>query len=389
MKNIFKYASLLAAAVMLVACEGTVDNGGNDAVGNGGKKELKITVDKNLIQTYGGDFATLTVTLDGVPVKDSVTFYSGNNTVLEIPDFKFSAQEVGAYEIWASYAIYNTETIVIKATDIPIPDSPVDPQPESTDFKARILLTEFTTVGCSACPSMKTIIHDVENDATVADKVVFTECHSGLVNSVPDPCYIHNQNFEDFSKITGFPTVKLNLDKLLKDRLALKSAIEDLYTEVETIAPGIAVNAVLQDEKVVARISIKARVASSYRVGAFLLEDGIYAKQTNATAEWMHNHDNVIRYIDSQYKSSFYGVPVADISEGNTADSMISWILEDIWEYGTERGEIDGGIPWPERNNDKLHMVVFVSMMDESGNPMVVNAIDCPVNGETPYEYAK
>ena len=301
MNRIIKYASLLMAAVMLISCGGTVDNGD----GSTGKKTLKLVADKNLIQTFDGDYATLTVTLDGEEIKEGVTFFDGKNNVMQISDFKFSTTTVGEYKIWANYGTYNSETITIKAIDIAIPETPADPKPESTDFKARVLLTEFTTVGCSACPAMKTILHEVESDASVAELVIMTECHSGLVGGVADPCYIHNQDFEDFSMITGYPTVKLDLDKLPSDRTAMKSIIKELHAAKAATAPGIAVNAKLQDDKVVAKVTVKAKVASSYRVGAFLLEDGIYAKQTNASADWMHNHDNVIRYIDAQYKNSF------------------------------------------------------------------------------------
>ena len=182
MNRILKYASLLAAAVMLIACEGQTDTGQT----GGTNKSLKLTSDKNLIQTFGGDYATLTVTLDGVPVTDEVIFFDGNNEVIEIPDFKFTATEVGEYKIWANYGTYISETVTIKAIDVQIPETPADPKPASTDFKARVLLTEFTTVGCSACPSMKKVLHAIEEDAAMAENIIFTECHSGLVGGQAD-----------------------------------------------------------------------------------------------------------------------------------------------------------------------------------------------------------
>ena len=137
-----------------------------------------------------------------------------------------------------------------------------------------------------------------------------------------------------------------------------------------------------------AKVTVKAKVSSSYRVGAFLLEDGIHATQTNAgDASWMHNHDNVIRYVDAQYKTSFFGIPVAEIEAGKTGDIMFSWILDDIWTYGSEKGEINGGIAWPARNDEKLHMVVFATMSDGQGGYVIANVIDCPVNGVTQFEY--
>ena len=383
MNRIMKFASLLAAAVMLISCGGDNTQGGGSIT----NKAFKLTADKNLIQTFDGDYATLTVTLDGQPVTEGVTFFDDKNKVMNIADFKFSTTKVGEYKIWANYGTYNSETISIKAIDIAIPESPADPKPASTDFKARVLLTEFTTVGCSACPAMKVILHEVAADASVSDKVVMVECHSGLVNSIADPCYIHNQAYEDFSRITGFPTVVLDIDQTVADRTSMKSLISSFHAQNDEVAPGIAVNAKLENDKVVAKVTVKAKVASSYRVGAFLLEDGIYARQTSGTAAWMDTHDNVIRYIDAQYKGTFYGIPVAEIAAGKTADTMFSWVLEDIWTEGSSKGAVNGGIAWPERNNDKLHMVVFVSMSDGFGGYQVVNAIDCPINGETPFEY--
>ena len=386
MKSFFKYASLLAAAVMLISCQGTVDTG----EGSTSDKTLMLTTDKNLIQTFDGDYATLMLTLDGEVVTDGVTFFDGNDKVMEITDFRFSTDKVGEYVIWANYGTYISDKVTIKAIDITIPDTPVDPKPESTDFKTRVLLTEFTTVGCSACPSMKKVLHSLAEDKEVSDLILFTECHSGLVNNVADPCYLHNMAFEDFCMIQGFPTVKLDLVRETYNNgnsLDIKADVKQMIAAKSAFAPGIAVNSTLKDNKVVAKITVKAKVESSYRVGAFLLEDGISATQTSATADWMHVHDNVIRYVDSQYKNSFYGIPVADIAAGKTADTMISWILDDIWAYGSAKGEVNGGIAWPTRNNNKLHMVVFVTMSDEKGEYQVVNAIDCPLNGETPFDY--
>ena len=394
MKNIFKYASLLMAAAMLFSCHGTIDPETQDPEPGPGpgpdptpeNLELKLTSDRNLIQT-NVDAATLTVTLGEEVLTGGVTFYDVDFNEMNIPDFKFRTSKAGDYVIVASYGTYISESITIKATDLAIPASPADPQPSNVSFKARVLLTEFTTVGCSACPAMKRILHNLEEDAEMADKIIFTECHSGLVNSVADPCYLHDRAFEDYCAITGFPTVKLDIDYLLKDRNGIRTVIDELVAAKESTVPGIAVNSKLENGNVVAKVTVKAAADASYRVGAFLLEDGIYAKQTNADADWMNTHDNVIRYVDASYKAKYYGYPVADIKAGKTADIMFSWYLDDIWEYGSNKGAINGGIAWPERNDEKLHMVVYVSMSDGQGGYYVANAIDCPINGETPFEY--
>lgn len=389
MKRFFHYASLLLAAVMLAACEG------NDPVG-----ELTITSDKNLIQTFGGDYATLTVKLGNQVIKEDVTFYDGNDEIIEINDFKFATDKAGVYEIWANYGTYISDKITIMAIDVALPATPADPQPENTDFKVRSLVTEFTTTGCVYCPSMKRVLHEALDDAATADKVVMSACHSSLVNSVPDPAFIKT-DYKDFSKST-MPYVFCDMYYGFGYYQSLTSAdLRSLFSELveskEDLAAGIAVAARLENDSMVAKVTVKASTTANYRVGAFLLEDGVKATQSSAgNDDWMHTHDNVIRYIDAQTftngKSQFYGYSLGEIKAGETADYVFSWLLNDIWEKGSDAAEsYGGGIPWAARDDSKLHMAVFVSAIDvdDKGNQFyrVVNAIDCPVNGETKFEY--
>jgi hypothetical protein len=176
MNRIIKYASLLMAAVMLISCGGTVDNGD----GSTGKKVLKLTADKTIIQTFGGDYATLTLTLDGQPVTEDVTFFDGKNNIIEISDFKFATDKAGEYEIWANYGTYNSEKILIRAISVDIPPTPTDPKPESTAFKVRTLVSEFTTLGCSYCPNMKLMLHKAFEDEAFADFKAVKEINHSL-----------------------------------------------------------------------------------------------------------------------------------------------------------------------------------------------------------------
>lgn len=403
MKNLFKYASLLAAAVMLFSCHGYYDpndpaNGGVDGPVDDGV--LRIASDKNLIQTFGGDYANLTVTLGSKVITEGVTFFDGSNKVIDVPDFKFYASEPGDYEIWANYGTYNSEKIGIKAISIEIPETPADPDPSNTSFKVRSLVTEFTTTGCSWCPSMKNVLHGALEDADAAGKVVMTACHSSLVGGVKDPSYIRT-GYEDFSGATGLPFVFCDMyygfgyySSLIPGDIV--NLFDELCSSKEDSAAGIAVNSSLVGNELVAKVTVKASQTGNYRIGAFLLEDGIYGRQTNATADWMHNHDNVIRYIDSKYYSSsgkeqFYGHSVGQVEAGKTADYVFAWRLDEIWDAGSLNGELYGGCPWDKFVTDNLHLAVFVSTVgeDEKGNEFyyVNNAIDCPVNGKTPYEY--
>ncbi len=415
MKNLLKYASLLMAAAMLFSCGGNIDiedpngpgyvnpNPTPDPTPNPdpepGDLVFSISADKTLIQTFD-DYATITVTLGKDVITEGVSFYNGENKPISIPDNKFATTETGKHVIWASYGTYTSEKITISAINVKIPETPADPNPARTDFKTRILATEFTTTGCSYCPNMKTLLHSAMEDKAVADMLVLTACHSGLINSVPDPAYVRT-TYDEFANCDGFPYLLMemyygfnNYRTPVKDFVSLLNQFRD---SKEDSAAGIAVTSSLVDGQLVAKVTVKAAETGEYRVGAFLLEDGIYGKQSGSQAEeWMNTHDGVIRYIDSKSytgtgKEIYYGHSVGNVEKGKTTDYIFVWDVNDIWEKGAIAGETYGRYYWDPFVEEKLHLAVFVSSIakDEKGNEFyhVNNVIDCPVNGQTPYEY--
>lgn len=404
MKSIFKYASLLMAAVMLFSCQGTIDPS-QDGPGDGPDPvdptptpenlTLKLMSDRNLLQA-NVDVATLTVTLGDEAITEDVTIYDGDFKVVDLKDFKFVAPAAGDYVFWASYGTYNSEEISIRAIDVPIPETPADSKPESTSFKARVLMTEFTTTGCAYCPNMKILLHNALEDASVADKVVLTACHSGLINGKADPAFVKT-TLDDFCNVSGFPNVNFDMYYSFGNynvgTSEMRGIIDDMYSAKEDVAAGIAVNSSVDGEKLLFKVTLKAAADGEYRVGAFLLEDGIYGVQSGGSAQdWMNTHDGVIRYIDSRYgKDQYFGHSVGKVEKGRTADYVFDWDLDVIWSEGALKGEQYGNYYWDEFVMDNLHLVVFVSTLgtDDKGNQFyyVNNVIDCPVNGMTPYEY--
>ena len=402
MKSIFKYASLLMAAAMLFSCHGTVDPVGPEPGPDPGPDpvtpedvELKITSDKNLIQT-NVDEAVITVTLGDEVITEDVVFFDGNNKVIDIPGFKYVAKTTGEHVIWANYGTYNSNTVTIKALDMEIPATPADPKPASTEFKAKVLMTEFTTVGCTYCPNMKLVLHNLMADADMADKIVFTACHSGIIEPTADPAYIKT-SLDDFCQSTGFPSVNFDFyyteGNYTKPLSQFKSFVDQFHSFKEEIAAGIAVNSQVIDDRLIIKATVKAAETAEYRIGACLLEDGISAVQKGGMAEpWMDTHDGVMRYIDSKYGNNlYYGHLVGKIEEGKTADYLFDWNLGTIWSEGDRASQIYAKTGWDEFVMDNLHLVVFVSTKatDEKGNEFyyVNNVIDCPINGQTPFEY--
>ncbi len=389
MKNLFKYASLLLAAAMLFSCRGNIEPDGGDEVEPGVEGELKISADKNLIQTFD-DFATITVTLGDKKLTEGVVFYDGKDNIIEIPDFKFTAASAGVYEIWASYETYITEKISITAIAMEIPQTPNDPQKESTDFKERVLLTQFTGIKCQFCPFMKNLIHSAMENKEVADRLVTTYCHTFSSNN--DPAYI-STTYDDFAGIDGWPYVFIDMcyatDNYNMSIDNFTGVINSLYNFKKGAAAGIAVNSSVAENQLVAKVTVKAAKDGNYKVGAFLLEDGIKAAQTGATQDWMNTHNNVIRYIDAKTGRNYYGHSIGKIEAGKTTDRIFVWDLEEIWN----KGNIAASSLWTPFNMDNLHLVVFVTTVgkDTDGKEVeyISNVIDCPIEGQTQFEYNK
>ena len=382
MTRIFKYASLLMAAVMLFSCSGQQDTtDGTDNVGSA----LQLSTDKNLIQA-GEDIAILSLTLNGEPVTENVTFFDDDNQVLDLADFKFSTDKAGEYVIWAAYGTMNSNKITITVVATAIPATPEDPAPESTSFKSRVLVSQFTGTGCGFCPMMMERLHPILEDEEKSQDVVWVACHS---YNEEDPAYLPTGKYSDFYG-GGFPS--LNLDFVIKVANNQGNTTESIWSTINSqnqvkkdFASGIAVNAKLVDGQVIAKVTVKAAETAEYRVGAMLLEDGIEKTQTSATADWMNIHDACIRYVDAGQKAT--GHKLGSIEKGKTADYLFVWNLDDIWQKGSIECQ-----SWEAFVEENLRMAVYVvSITKVNGQDAyyVNNATYAEFNEETPFDYVK
>lgn len=376
MRNILKSASLLLAAVMLVSCHG---NSGDEQGGGTTGGKLEITADKTLIQSNGSDVATLTVTLDGKVVTDGVAYFDGSNNILDIADGKFSVTAPGSYKVWASYGTYVSEKITIRAIAIPVPATPADPKPASTDFKTRVLLTQFTGVECGFCPKMMHILHPILDDPD-EDRVVWVAAHSYNSN---DPAYLSPRYSEEMG-VAGYPYAVLDHYfgfewYTFSSSDALSAKIDDFVSVKKDVAAGIAVNVKLTGREIVAKVSVKSPEKANYKIGGFLLEDGLYARQQSGDADWMNTHDACIRYIDAG--TNYDGIDLGQIGKGEVVDEVFVWNIDDIWKTNLSIGY------WDECVLENLRVAFFVSTTDTQGNYYVNNAVQCKLNTMLPFEY--
>ena len=372
MKKIFRYASLLAAAVMLFASCGDPDSGqigGDEPEIEEG--DLVIDVDKLIIRADGTDASTFTVKIGDKVLTEGVTFYDGDNKPVDLgPSFKFTTTEAGEYSFWANYKTFNSNTVTITSVVTEVPETPADPKPENTSFVRRVLVTKFTGQQCQYCPNATASLHKFFDEHELADHTVKAEAHTF---SNDDPAYLAGS----FYSVSAFPTIVTDWSVLTTDVSyeSISSIITDRYNS-QAAKAGISVNSKYADGAITLKVCVKAAESGQYRVGAWLLEDGIQGQQKGApTGEensWYHVYNDCIRIADSKQGTAYSGLKLGVIEEGKTAEKMFTWTLKDSWKV------------------ENLKLCIFVSVPDEDGRSYEVNnVITAPINGITPFEYAE
>ena len=384
MKTIFRFASLLSAAVMLFAsCEGPVDTPDTpdtpdvpDTPVTEGK--LTLEVDKLIIQSNGEDPSTLIVKFNDEVITEDVIIFDGKNKPMDLgSDFKFTATETGEYTFYANYKTFISNTVTVTAVSTEVPETPEDLQPSNTSFVRRVLLTKFTGQQCPACPNATAAIHKFYDENELAPYAVKAEAHT--YNS-DDPAFFA----DSFYGVQYFPTICLDWAMLTTEVTYnnVSSMIADRL-EAEDAKAGISVNSVFADGALTFKVCVKAAETGQYRVGAWLLEDNIKGQQKGAPVgeenSWYHEFDDCIRIADSKSGTSYAGIKLGEIEAGKTAEKIFAWNFNDL---DPDKYHPDG---WKVEN---LKLCIFVSVPDEKGYSYIVNnVITAPINGVTQFEY--
>lgn len=377
MKRILSFASLLAAAVMLISCE-EKDKPIN-ATG------ITLKCDKDIIKCDGNDASVLTVVADdGTVINEEVTFFDGEMNELAISDFKFRTNQEGTYTIWAAYKTFNSQQITIRAINADIPDVVADPAPSNASFVRRILINQFTGTGCPYCPAMGYMLRGVLKKEGFNDKIVITEVHS---YNTDDPAYISSPNYNQFGATNpyllfdmavgyGDYTKEAELTEILHSRYEAEDAKVGISANpvfVEKLLPNT--NGTYEDY-LIARVSVKAAQTGDYTVGAWLLEDDIYGRQKDGYGikdidpdHDYDTHNNCVRVGDSRNGNSWIGYDLGTIQAGKTAEKTFLIRVKNSWK------------------RENMHLAVFVGVKNADGRYSINNVVDCAVDAPTPFEY--
>ena len=379
MKTLKSLALICLGALLFVGCN--PDNGGE----NNGSKGLVLKADKYEIYDNGEDVATFRLTFNGQPVTEGYTIYDENDNPIE--GNTFSSTKIGYYEFWAEYGAAMTKVnigITVIATPPAAPAVPTDNNPSKLNFHRRVMLIQFTGTGCGYCPSMVTALHAIADNEATKNQFILAAAHIGGYAGSDPALMTEGKTLDDAFGISSYPNLIVDMvpngGNVYATEAYLKSQINTALNRVG-VKGGIAANSEYHADKnyVMVNALVKAKETAEFRIGAWLLEDGIEGVQTvyadaNTVAGINYNiHNNCIRKVKSQQPTDdfdFTGLTLGTIEAGQTENMVFAFSLKNAWK------------------SENLHVVIFISTK-ENGKWRINNIINAPINGSVDFEYTE
>ncbi|MBO5716675.1 MAG: Omp28-related outer membrane protein [Alistipes sp.] len=355
-----KFFALALAALAFVGCTDKPEDEQHKPTG-----EAVLTANNSSIEVNTPIEFTVTAT-DGTDLTAEAIIFDKSHDYVEVPN-PFTPTMDGEYVFYA--VIDNIITPTIKVDVVPtIPALPEDSEPENTQFNHRILLVDHTGNTCGYCPQMMKALKSVAETGDYHSKYYEAMAHT---YSNGDPAYSGAASVvSNHHGVSSYPTLTYNFYHTTQSSYNdahIMSQIDALW-KAEGADAGIAAAASLASTSVIVNTEVKAAVANEYRITAWLLEDGIYAKQTNGTEEWMNTHDNAIRQRVTSEEIS--GIDLGALEVGQTKSTALT--LKII------------GNKWVREN---LKVMVIVSAKNSKGKFDVANVAICPIDDTVTYDY--
>ncbi|MGM9786391.1 MAG: Omp28-related outer membrane protein [Candidatus Cryptobacteroides sp.] len=233
-----------------------------------------------------------------------------------------------------------------------VPELPADNS--SDGVRHLVMLTDFTGSSCPGCPALLQALYAVLEDQTIASRVVMTAAHQFKDD---DPAYFSDKKLYESFGITQFPSLVINLCDKYDVGVTNQSNLRSWITAAQSETPkaGICASVGVKDGVVYVNTRVKALEDNSFRVGAWLVEDGIYAVQSGTANDKYYTHNACLRVADSKLVNSFQGLRIGNLKKDATADHLFKIKLDPSWK------------------SENCRVVVFVSAKNDSDDYAVTN----------------
>ena len=233
-----------------------------------------------------------------------------------------------------------------------VPELPADNSAEGV--RHLVMLTDFTGNGCPGCPFLLQAFDKLFEDKDLYSNVIMTAAHQ---YNADDPAYYADTKLASSFSIKQFPTLVINLSEVYDTQVTVQSNLKKWIGDAiaQDARAGICASVAVKDDVLYVNTQIKALEDNTYRVGAWLVEDGIYAVQEGTANEKYYTHDACLRVAESKVVNSYQGLRVGDLKKGQTADKLFKIDLDNKWK------------------RENCRVVIFVSTKTASGDYAVTN----------------
>ena len=371
MKNLFStllFAFFSAFALTFTACGDEEEDDVPPPAAEDFTPHLQLS--KTEILANGADTAFITVVSNSVDVTDeALVFLNGE----PFNDRAFATKKVGSYVFHAVYKNQVTDKLTLTAA--PDPDADY----RYTDFRRRLLAVQYTGTWCGYCPRVSLAIKRFKETDAHPDDIVFAAAHSRDVMETE-----FGAELISFQAITGFPTLMLNLNansKVTDSPYIETGAAHIAQARTNAIRTPACSNIRAEvsepDENGIINIDaeVKVNTTGKYRVAAWLLEDNVYAPQSdyyNYGEEAIHTHNNVVCASTA---------PTSAI--GNYVTTAPELEAENAYPVSLQLCPKTQCVKDPAN----CRVIIVVTRAVSSLTFTVDNVIECPIGGKKDYEY--
>lgn len=261
------------------------------------------------------------------------------------------------------------------ADDDVLPD---DPYPSAVDFTQRVMLMQHTGTRCVHCPLVISGLRNLAADETYGSRFTLAALHSYQEDPMGNDIVREVSNV--YRGMNGWPFVNPGFSKegtgastnIAQQTDRLRDLVDGAMEN--TTPSGISSTATLDGSDIKLTLVMKAGEMGEYRVGAFLIEDGVKADQMNSHTDVTGDadfsiHNNVVRtVVGRDSEGGFTGIDVGMVRRGETAYTSQIISLASGW------------------NRENCRLLIYVTEKLD-GKYVLVNSAYAPIDGTAHFEY--
>lgn len=339
--------------------------------------ELRLSVDSNYVSV--GEPVAFRVVYNGEDVTESSNIYEYTTNAEVNNPYTFT--EAGEKVFYAMYDGLRSKVCTITAVPVGAPEFVADTNPDSFDFHYRMLLIDHTGTDCPNCPAVMSGLKALSEDEAYCDKYSLIMVHS---YNTSDPAFsitaqaitrvFENEKYFKYEKqLTGYPSVTANfcygyIAGANNFMSVATRKIDELW--IDGVDASVAASAALVGDNVIVSASVKSAEARHYHIAAWLMEDGIYGRQSGAREEWQNTHNNAFRACAGVIEGDdLSGIDMGYVQSESITNKILTIPVKESWD------------------SSKLRVLLIISTPGEDGRFEVVNTAICSVGGSVGFEY--